>query len=227
MAPLPVRTAYQVLEAYAIGLPTDRDDPLAWLTHARIPVGPDYALARARDSLDTHYAWTGLSTPYGLSLSKTLERLQTAETLFESLHPGVLPHRWYEAVRPRAPCLSAFLGSVTLDRAAALAARFTFESQVLWLTQARDLLLDQLRRRKGRLQQKINARHLRKAYDLIREQESRGRGLAEVHLTHPPPPPGPPCSAGSRRRIRSRIGRAPSFERTRRSAPPTTSSSRH
>lgn len=185
LPPLPLRTAYQVVQAYAIGLPTDRDDPFAWLTHARIPVGPDYALAPARDSLDTHFAWAGLSTPYGLSLSKTLERLRSAETLFERFYPGTAPHRWFETVRPRAPCLAAFLGSVTLDRAPALAARFTFEAQALWLTQARDLLLDQLRRRTGRLQQRINARHLRKAYDLVREQEARGRGLAELHLAHP------------------------------------------
>ena len=185
LTPIPTRTAYRVIQTYAIGLPTDRDDPLARIAHRRLAAGPVYSLPRARDSLGTDFTWTGLSTPYGVSLSKTLERLQHAEALFESFHPEIPPHRWYETVRPRAPCLSAFLGSVPLDRAPALAARFTFESQVLWLAQARDLLLDQLRRRKGRLQQRINARHLRKAYDLVREQETRGRGLAEVHLAHP------------------------------------------
>ncbi|MHB1887085.1 MAG: hypothetical protein ACYCVV_19180 [Acidimicrobiales bacterium] len=160
-------------------------DPLAWFTHARLHVHPDYEVARARAALDTHFTWSGLTTPYGVSLSKTLERLQAAEALFQSFYPGVQAARWFERLRPRAPCLSAFLGSVTLDRAPALSARFTFESQALWLVQARDLLLDQLRRRKGRLQQATNARHLRRSYDLVREEEARGKGLAEIHLAHP------------------------------------------
>ena len=182
LPPIPLRTAYRVVEAWAIGLPRDRKDPLSWFTHARVPVGPSYDPSEARASLDTHFAWSGLSTPHGVSLSETLERLRSAEALFQTLHPGIQPHRWYEQLRPRTPCLGAFLASATLDRAPAISARLTFESQALWLVQARDLLLDQLRRRKGRSQQRVNARHLRRSYELLKDREAQGRGLAEIHL---------------------------------------------
>ncbi len=185
LAPIPLRTAYRVVEAWAIGLPRDRNDPLSWFTHAKVPVGAAYQAVAARASLETHFAWSGLSTPHGVSLSETLEKLRSAETLFQTFHPGVQPHQWYERLRPSAPCLSAFLGSATLDRAPAVCARLTFESQALWLVQAHDLLLEHLRRRKARLQQAINARHLRRSYALLREQEGQGRGLAEVHLARP------------------------------------------
>ena len=168
--PIPRSTAYGLVQTYSLGLPTDRMDPLSWLTHTKISVGPNYDLASARASLEEHFSWSGLTTPYGVSLTKTLEKLEKAETAFRSLYPTAQPHVWYETLRPRSPCLSAFLGSSPTERAPALAARFTFELQALWLAEARDLLLDQLRRRRRSLLQSINARQLPKSRELLREQ---------------------------------------------------------
>ncbi len=160
-------------------------DPLSWLTNARVSVSPSYDLVTARDSLEEHFSWSGLATPYGVSITKTLEKLEEAETVFRSLYPTAQPHAWYETLRPRSPCLSAFLGSSPTERAPALAARFTFELQALWLAEARDLLLDKLRRRRRSLLQSINARQLPKSRELLREQQARGKELARAHLTHP------------------------------------------
>ncbi len=182
---IPRRTAYGIVQTYSLGLPTDRMDPLSWLIHAKVSVGPSYDLAAARTSLDTHFNWSGLATPYGVSLTKTLEKLEKAETTFRSLYPTAQPQAWYETLRPRSPCLSAFLGSSPTERAPALAARFTFELQALWLAEARDLLLDQLRRRRRSLLQSINARQLPKSRELFREQQARGKELVRTHLTHP------------------------------------------
>ena len=182
LPPIPRRTAYGLVQTYSLGLPTDRMDPLSWLTHAKVSVSPSYDLAMTRTSLDTHFNWSGLATPYGVSITKTLEK---AETVFRSLYPTAQPHAWYETLRPRSPCLSAFLGSSPTERAPALAARFTFELQALWLAEARDLLLDQLRRRRRSLLQSINARQLPKSRELLLEQRARGKDLVRAHLAHP------------------------------------------
>ena len=182
---IPRRTAYGIVQTYSIGLPTDRMDPLSWLTHTKVSVDPSYDLAVARTTLDTHFNWSGLATPYGVSLTKTLEKLEKAETAFRSLYPTAQPHAWYEMLRPRSSCLSAFLGSSPTERAPALAARFTFELQALWLTEARDLLLDQLRRRRRSIQQSVNARQVPRSRDLLREHEARGKDLVQAHFASP------------------------------------------
>ncbi len=204
LPPIPESTAYEVVQTYVLGLPTDRKDPLAWFTHVHLPVGPEYEASKARDSLDTHFSWSGLTPGRGLSLSRTLERLQSAEGFFQSLYPGVLPHRWYESVLPRAPSLNAFLSSVTADRAPALVARFTFESQALWLTEARDLSLNTLRLRRARLQRSLSAGHTDKSNDLFWDWWDRGTPLVET--------PGSALTATGRESLIEWFGEPEGFE---------------
>ncbi len=179
---IPERTAFRVVEALSLGLPADRGDPLSWFRHAKVPVGTAYDPAGARTSLENLFTWTGLSTPYGVSLRKTRVRIEEAEARFEALYPGLTPHSRYEILRPRSAVLPAFLASVTLERAPALVARFTCELQTLWVAEARDFLLDQLRIRKVRLQQGINARLLRQSFDLLQDHLDVGKRAVLAHL---------------------------------------------
>lgn len=187
LPPIPERTAFRVVEALSLGLPADRNDPLSWFQHARVPVSMDYDVAKARASLETHFTWSGLSTPYGVSLRKVVARLREAEALFATLHPGLRPHLRYEEIRPRAAVLPDFLASTTLERAPAVVARFSCELQMLWLVEARDFLLDQLRIRKARLQQGINARLLRQSFDLLHDHMTVGKKVAREHLASATP----------------------------------------
>ncbi|MDG6913276.1 MAG: hypothetical protein JRN35_09390 [Nitrososphaerota archaeon] len=185
LPPIPESTAYSVVQTYVIGLPTDRKDTLAWFTHVQLKVGQDYDVSRARASLETHFTWSDLAHGRGLSLTRMLERLPPAETLFRELYPGVSPYHWYETVLPRAPSLGGFLSSVMTERAPALVARFTFESQALWLSEAKDLTLDTLRLRRARLQRKLNARHLRQSDDLLWAWKDQASPLVDTLGTVP------------------------------------------
>lgn len=187
LSSIPERTAYEVVQTYVIGLPADRKDPFTWFAHVHLPAAIDYDVSRARSSLDTHFSWSGLSTGYRVSLSRALERLKSAEPLFQNFYPGVAPCQWYERVLPRAPSLGAFLSSITTDRAPAIVARFAFESQVLWLTEAEDLVLDTLRLRRARYRTRLNARHTGKSNELLRDWKGRGKPLLESLRATPPP----------------------------------------
>jgi hypothetical protein len=187
LPPIPERTAFRVVEALSLGLPADRNNPLSWFQHARVPVSMDYDVAKARASLETHFSWSGLSTPYGVSLRKVMARLNEAEALFATFHPGLRPHLRYEEIRPRAAVLPDFLASTTMERAPAVVARFSCELQMLWLVEARDFLLDQLRIRKARLQQGINARLLRQSFDLLQDHVTLGKRVAQEHLASATP----------------------------------------
>ena len=185
LPPLSRRTAYRAVQ-FACPVPRlNRRDALSWFAHAQVPVGPAYDARRSRASLETHFSWSNLSTPYGVSISKTLERLQAAETLFQSYHPGVEPHLWYEGLRPWAANLSGFLGSVAHRRELALSASLTFELQALWLTEARDFLFDQVRLRKRRLREKLRSRHAKAANKLLHDRETEVVGLLQRYLTDP------------------------------------------
>jgi hypothetical protein len=187
LPPIPEGTAYGVVQTYVLGLPVDRKNPFAWFAHAHLPAAIDYDVSEARSSLDTHFSWSGLAPGRRVSITRTLEKLKSAEPLFQTLHPGVEPYQWYERVLPRAPSLGAFLSSVTADRAPALVARFTFESQVLWLTEVEDLILDTLRLRRGRFRTRLNARHTSKSKELLWDWKGRGKSLVESHGAAPTP----------------------------------------
>ena len=185
--PIPLRTAYRTIRTQSKDIRADRKDSHSWLDHMGIPLSLGYDVAVARRGLDTHFTWSGLTTPYGFSITKTTERLREAESFFEGLHPGCQPHQWYEDLRTRSPCLSSFLSSVSAEREPALSARFTFECQALWITEARDLLLDQLRMRKRRLGESLRARSQRKVIRLLKEREAGWVELAKRVASDPSP----------------------------------------
>jgi hypothetical protein len=188
LPPIPPRTAFDVVHYLSLGLARNKDDPLSWFTTAKVPVSSSYSLDKAHISLGTLFTWSELATKYGVSLTKTLARIEEAEEFFATLYPGLSFLSKYEEVMPRASIVPGFLASITLERAPALAARFIFEQQVLWLCQARDLVLSQIPFRKERLVKSINDRIVRKAFGQLQKQYGQGQTLAVEYLSTPSPP---------------------------------------
>lgn len=180
--PIPLRSAFKIVEARVVGLSPNRKDPFSWFQHAGIPVTPAYDPAEARATLESHFTWSDLSTPYGLSIRKTLARITDAEACFARLYPGLLPHARYEEIRHRAASSQAFLSSITLERGPAIVARLTFECQVLWLGQARDLLVDRMRLRMARLRQEMRAKLPSRLNVILQERLDEGARVGQIHL---------------------------------------------
>jgi len=185
LLPLPERTAYRLFEQLGVGLERDRSDPLSWFRSQRIPVAPTYDLMAARASLDSNYAYSGLTSFYGLILERGLDHLRTTETHFASLYPGVSPLAHYAAIRPRANALPGFLAALDSGRAPAHQAKLVFELQALHLVEFSDFLLTQLRFRQGRIQQRLNSRFQKRCNELRSGRLEGIRGRARTELDHP------------------------------------------
>jgi len=181
-SPIPERTAYRVIEGLSIGLDRNRADPMTWFRVKKITVSPNYSIKDAREVLGTLFTYRQLTTPKGISLRKTMARLQAAEEWYQNYYPDVAPHDHYDEIRPRTPFLPGLLSSIPSDRIPAVQGRFIFELESAFLVEVRDFLITQIRFRVGRFQQAINADLKKEQCQLLQERIDRNKRTLQGEL---------------------------------------------
>lgn len=156
MSPLSRGKFYQIVGGMMGGMVEPRPST-TWLASKGVKVGPEWDFVKARSSLESVFTYDDLKFYHGISTEAFSKRLDQAEALFGAHYPGTDPLAWYPFVAPRSKLLTGQLGTIGADELFDVQARLAFEAQVCFLVEGYDRFLDEMMRRRGRMQQSRNA----------------------------------------------------------------------
>ena len=162
------RTFYNVVENISSRLKIVEKE-LGWLVRKGIVVGPKYSLDDSRKSLQSIFTYSNLKFHSGISLAAFSERLKLAENWFISTYEGIDPLSWYPIISDRSKLLRNQLSTIPIDELQDVQGRLAFETQVCFLIEGYDRLIDEIMLRRGRVQQSRNAARAALERDLLRQ----------------------------------------------------------
>jgi len=154
--PIPQSTLYRIINSQIDTLTHGAPQELHWLVLQGIEVSNAYNLANARASLSDIFTYTNLKTFGGIDIDGIVSRLQKAQKWFEQTYPGVDVYEWYPRIRLRSKVIRNQLRRIKSDKSLSTQARLTFEAQVDFIVRLKDILIDELIHKMGRIQQSMD-----------------------------------------------------------------------
>jgi hypothetical protein len=142
---------------------------LHWLVSEGIKVSNNYNLVDARITLSKTFLYTNLKTFGGIDIDSITLRLQDAQKWFHETYSDIDPFKWFIRIRHRSKIIRNHLSRIKADESLSDQARLIFEEQVNFIVQLKDILMDELIHREGRIQSNINANR-QKTENTIREE---------------------------------------------------------
>ena len=155
LMPIPKTTFYRIAEQYLKTISSSREE-LLWLDVMHIGVRDAYDIKEARKSLSHTFRYGGLKTFAGVDLESIQRRFEEAKKWFSQTYENADLRIWYFNSRQRNKKLRNHLSSIKSDENSAIQARLIFEAQVAFLVDCKDLLIEELIHKGGRIQQNMN-----------------------------------------------------------------------
>jgi len=131
------------------------DTPYQWFERKGIKIPPNYSVEDARESLSEIFTFSGLKAYGGADIRAIYERLKNAKEHFSGY--DVEPMQHYPRILMLGTHLRSLLSSIPPKQQKDIQARLIFEIQTAFMVECRDLLIDELIHRRGRIQQSMNA----------------------------------------------------------------------
>ena len=156
-APIPQSNLYSLLDKLTKALTDGAPKELHWLVSQGIKVSDNYNLVDARTTLSKTFLYTNLKTFGGIDIDSIALRLQDAQKWFHEIYSDIDPFKWFFRIRHRSKIIRNHLSRIKADESLSDQARLIFEEQVNFIVQLKDILMDELIHREGRIQSDINA----------------------------------------------------------------------
>jgi hypothetical protein len=155
--PVPPPTLYHLIENLTKALIDGAPKELHWLVSQGIKVSGNYNLVDARTTLSKTFLYTNLKTFGGIDIDNIALRLQDTQKWFHETYQNIDPFKWFFRIRYRSKIIRNHLSKINADESLSDQARLIFEEQVNFIVQLKDILIDELIHREGRIQRDINA----------------------------------------------------------------------
>ncbi len=168
LTPVPETTFYRITEQCAKQLFSDVPDELKWLKANEITFSNELSLSLARESLNNVFTFNELKTFGGIDIVGINDRLGEAEKWFYKMYMDIEPYEWYSRIRDRIKILQNHLSSIKSDKSLPIQTRLIFESQIAFLVDCKDLLIEESIHKFGRIQQKMNESRKNVENDLLK-----------------------------------------------------------
>ncbi len=152
--PIPQSTFYRFISSRKESY--DAPQELQWLILYGINASDTYNLANARASLSTVFTYNDLKPFGGIDIDGIASRLEEAQKRFQQTYPGVDPCEWFLRVRPRSKVIRNHLSRIKANESLSDQALLVFEAQVDFVVRLKDILIDELIHRMGRIQQAMD-----------------------------------------------------------------------
>lgn len=158
---IPQSTFYRFINNQKESLTGDVPRELQWLVLYGIKVVDTCNLANARASLSTVFTYTDLKTFGGIDIDAIASRLHGAQKWFQQTYPGVDLFEWFPRIRPRSKVIRNHLSRIKAGESLSDQALLIFEAQVDFIVRLKDILIDELIHRMGRIQQAMDGNRQR------------------------------------------------------------------
>jgi hypothetical protein len=156
LIPIPEATFYRIAEQCEKQLYSDVPDEVKWLYANKIGISSEYALPLAHQSLTDVFTFSELKTFGGADIEGISIRLDEAEKWFHKMYLDIEPLEWYFRIRNRIKVFQTHLSSIKYDKSLPSQIRLIFESQVAFIVDCKDLLIEEIIHKGGRIQQEMN-----------------------------------------------------------------------
>jgi hypothetical protein len=167
--PVPPPTLYHLIENLTKTLTSNAPKELHWLISQGIKVSENYNLVDARTTLSETFIFSNLKTFGGIDIDGIALRLNETQKWFHETYQNIDPFKWFIRIRHRSKILRNHLSRIKADESLSNQARLLFEEQVNFIVQLKDILINELIHREGRIQSDINANR-QKTENKIREE---------------------------------------------------------
>jgi len=169
LLPIPEATFYRITEQHEKQLFSDVPDEIKWLYANKIGISSEYTLLLAHQSLTNVFTFSELKTFWGVDIEGINDRLDKAEKWFYKMYMDIEPLEWYFRIRNRIKVFQAHLRYIKSDKSLPSQARLIFESQVAFLVDCKDLFIEEIIHKGGRIQQKMNESRKDVENDLLKK----------------------------------------------------------
>ncbi len=154
--PINQLSLFRIIDNWIETLTHGAPQELHWLVLQGIEVSDTYNLSDARATLSNIFTYSDLKTFCGIDIDSIASRLQEAETYFQRTYPNVDPLKYFPHIRPRSKVIRNHLSRIQANKTPSSQARLTFEIQVDFIVRLKDILVDELIRRKGWIDRSMN-----------------------------------------------------------------------
>ncbi len=105
----------------------------------------------------------------GVDIEGIHERFQEAEKWFYRMYIDTEPYSWYSRIKDRIKVLQNHVSSIKSDKSLPIQTRLIFEAQIAFLVDCKDLLVEELIHKGGRVQQNIQESRKKVENELLKE----------------------------------------------------------
>jgi hypothetical protein len=153
---VPKTTFYRAVRRCTKQLFSNVPHELKWLYANEIKISNEYNLPLARASLTNVFTFSELKNFGGVDIEGIYERFREAERWFYRMYIDTEPYFWYPRIKDRIKVFQNHVSSVKSDEVLPIQTRLIFESQIAFLVDCKDLLIEEIIHKGGRVQQNMN-----------------------------------------------------------------------
>lgn len=155
LAAIPKTTFYRAARRCTKQLFSNVPNEFKWLYANEIKITNEYNLPLAQASLTSVFTFSELKTFGGADIEGIYERFREAERWFYRMYIDTEPYFWYSRIKDRIKVLQNHMSSIKSDEALPIQTRLIFEAQIAFLVDCRDLLVEEIIHKGGRVRQNM------------------------------------------------------------------------
>jgi hypothetical protein len=169
LAAIPKTTFYRAVRRCTKQLFSDVPNELKWLYANEIKISNAYNLPLARASLTDVFTFSELKNFGGVDIEGIYDRFRGAERWFHRMYVDMEPYSWYPRIKDRIKGLQNHVSSIKSDEALPIQTRLIFEAQIAFLVDCKDLLVEEIIHKGGRVQQDMNESRKKVENELLKK----------------------------------------------------------
>ncbi len=165
----PKTTFYRAARRCTKQLFSNVPNEFKWLYANEIKISNEYNFPLARSSLTNVFTFSELKTFGGVDIEGIYERFREADRWFYRMYIDTEPYSWYSRIKDRVKVLQNHVSSIKSDEALPIQTRLIFEAQISFLVDCKDLLVEEIIHKGGRIQQNMNESRKKVENELLKK----------------------------------------------------------